>query len=81
MKLIDADELRKTLFIYAPVSAQNVIGFCVEHAPTIEVVKCKNCKYRSSFKVGNLYPCQFGGYITEDDFCSRGEQKKGGSTS
>lgn len=50
MKLINADELRKSLFVYAPVSAQNVIGFCVNHAPTIEVTYCKDCKHRSEFK-------------------------------
>lgn len=75
MKLIDADELRKTLFIYAPVSAQNVIGFCVNHAPTIEITRCHECRYRSDNRVGDKYPCQFGGYITAEDFCSRGEPK------
>ena len=75
MKLINADELRKSLFVYAPVSAQNVIGFCVNHAPTIEVTYCKDCKHRAEFNVGNKYPCQLGGYVTLNDFCSRGEEE------
>lgn len=74
MKLIDANELKNTLFIYAPVAAQSVIGFCIDHAPTVDVVHCRNCTHRSAFKVGDRYQCQLGGYVKKCDFCSRGEK-------
>lgn len=74
MKLIDAEELRRNLFIYAPVAAQSVIGFCIDHTPTKNVTFCKDCKHRAEFEVAGTYPCHLGGYVKLDDFCSRGEE-------
>lgn len=51
------------------------IGKMVEMPPTAnvtEVVRCKDCKF---FCRGNRCYCEeFGGIVTEDDFCSRGER-------
>lgn len=48
----------------------------VEMSPTAdvaEVLRCKECKF---FCWGNRRYCEeFGGIVTEDDFCSRGERK------
>lgn len=48
----------------------------IESAPTAdvtEVLRCKDCKF---FCRGNRRYCEeFGGIVTEDDFCSRGERK------
>lgn len=42
-------------------------------ADVVEVVRCKDCKF---FCRGNRCYCEeFGGIVTEDDFCSRGERK------
>lgn len=42
-------------------------------ADVVEVVRCKDCKF---FCRGNRCYCEeFGGIVTEEDFCSRGERK------
>lgn len=41
-------------------------------ADAAEVLRCKDCKF---FCRGNKCYCEeFGGIVTEDDFCSRGER-------
>ena len=48
----------------------------IESAPTAdvaEVLRCKECKF---FCRGNRCYCEeFGGIVTSEDFCSRGERK------
>ena len=47
-------------------------------ADVAEVVKCKNCKNYELMKSNNTHFCnEFGGRVTEEDFCSRGERKEG----
>ena len=44
-----------------------------------EVVRCKNCKNYELMKSGNYHFCnEFGGQVTEKDFCSRGTKTDGG---
>lgn len=46
---------------------------CATLCDMVEVVRCKDCKF---FCRGNRCYCEeFGGIVTEDDFCSRGERK------
>lgn len=41
-----------------------------------EVVRCKDCKHYEHFTGYNKYFCnEYGGYVTENDFCSYGERK------
>lgn len=49
----------------------------IKNAPTVdvvEVVRCKDCKcYKKHF-------CnEFGDYVTDYEFCSRGEKREGGN--
>ena len=45
-----------------------------------EVVRCKNCKNYELMKSGNSHFCnEFGGYVTEKDFCSRAQKMDGGN--
>lgn len=47
--------------------------------PKAEVVRCKNCKNYELMKSGNYHFCnEFGGYVTEKDFCSRAQKMDGG---
>lgn len=49
-------------------------------APTAdvqEVIYCKNCKNYLKFENGDVVCEEFGGYIKDNDFCSRGERKDG----
>lgn len=39
-----------------------------------EIVMCKYCKNHELMTCNNQYFCnKFGGYVTDEDFCSRGE--------
>ena len=45
-----------------------------------EVVRCKNCKNYELMKSGNYHFCnEFGGRVTEKDFCSRAQKMDGGN--
>ena len=45
-----------------------------------EVVRCKNCKNYELMKSGNSHFCnEFGGRVTEEDFCSRAQKMDGGT--
>ena len=46
-----------------------------------EVVRCKNCKNYELMKSGNYHFCnEFGGRVTEKDFCSRAQKMDRGDT-
>ena len=43
-----------------------------------EVIFCKGCKYRGWFYGVEIAFCkQFGGFVDENDFCSRGKKCEG----
>lgn len=42
-----------------------------------EVIYCKDCKNYCKFENGAVVCEEFGGYIKDTDFCSRGERKDG----
>ena len=47
-------------------------------ADVSEVVRCKNCKNYELMKSGNCHFCnEFGGRVTEKDFCSRAQKMDG----
>lgn len=42
----------------------------------VKVVRCMNCKHYKHFDTYNKHFCnEYGGYVTENDFCSRAERK------
>ena len=44
----------------------------------LEIVRCKDCKNYELMKSNNYHFCnEFGGYVTEKDFCSRGTKMDG----
>ena len=52
----------------------------VARADVEEVVRCENCKNYELMKSGNYHFCnEFGGRVTEKDFCSRGTKMDGGN--
>ena len=52
---------------------------CIKSHPTadvVEVVFCKDCKNYEYMSSNNQYFCnKFGGYVTENDYCSRCERR------
>ena len=43
----------------------------------LEIVRCKDCKIYELMKSNGKHFCnEFGGFVTEEDFCSRGEWKE-----
>ena len=52
----------------------------IARADVKKVVRCKNCKNYELMKSNNYHFCnEFGGYVTEKDFCSRGTKMDGGN--
>ena len=50
----------------------------IARADVKKVVRCKNCKNYELMKSNNYHFCnEFGGYVTEKDFCSRGTKMDG----
>ena len=53
----------------------------IDKMPTIdavEVVRCKDCKYREQEEIGMVYcPNVIGGWTPNDWFCADGERKDG----
>lgn len=52
----------------------------IQKFPTADVesvVRCKDCKHYEHFDTYNNHFCnEYGGYVTENDFCSRAERKE-----
>lgn len=48
----------------------------VPTADVVEVVRCKDCRHYECFTVCNKHFCNdYGGFVVENDFCSRAEKK------
>ena len=81
MRLIDEAYLqaRKVHGVINNVEGDFVSGATIAHAPTvdaIEVVKCKDCKYRTEFgNCGHLRQHGILPVVYPYDFCSYGERK------
>ena len=47
-------------------------------ADVVKVVRCKNCENYELMKATNSHFCnEFGGYVKDEDFCSRGAKMDG----
>ena len=80
MRLIDADEFIKKLAMTPLV--QEAMRKAVNHMPTVEVVRCKDCRWGTAveheFVQGADIRCQQHNCFTNhDSFCSSGEKKDG----
>ena len=91
-RLIDADralEIVRDQGIAHPNAYHltNYATLILREAPTVEVVRCRECKHwkPSASKAGNSFSdmeyiggCEFSNYYRrESDFCSYGERKEG----
>lgn len=84
-RYIDREDLLKNLKQFAPEHLKPLIVSLVEKQPTadvVEVVRCKDCKYRGSrisIPTDVYYRCKNYNfpYCKPDDFCSYGEEMDG----
>lgn len=78
-RYIDREDLLKNLKRFAPEHLTPLIVSLIEKQPTadvVEVVNCKDCKHYEHFTVHNKHFCnEYGGYVIENDYCSRAEKK------
>ena len=79
MRLIDADALKEWfdeyLSVFKKYDKSEVKGF-VEHQPSIDIVRCKECRWGKPYSEKQL-ECDalgLGGLKFPDDFCSCGER-------
>ena len=60
--------------------ADKVVEKLLAKGDFVEVVRCKDCENYELMKSNNAHFCnKFGGYVTEDDFCSRAQKMDGGN--
>lgn len=93
MRLVDADALIDSLNIRS-VTYNCIINKCIEDAPTVEIVRCGECKHRETddcpiywmewitIDEGDGYTDNdfiIHDYTTDDGYCNYGE-RKGGDT-
>lgn len=78
-KYINREDLLNNLKRFAPEHLTPLIVSLIEKQPTadvVEVVRCKDCKHYEHFTVNNKHFCnEYGGYVVENDYCSRAEKK------
>lgn len=77
MQLIDKNELIKNLLKLSFYPA--LVNLAIVKTPTIELVRCKECKYWQDNNGGHPHEeCRWGKEETPDadDFCSYGEKKE-----
>ena len=80
-RYIDADALKEWLDEYLSVFKKydkgTIKGF-VDHAPSIDIVKCKECIWRDIDNQGEEYCTYVKGLsdINESSFCSWGERRE-----
>ncbi len=92
MRLIDADKAEKGFADYCkennihPLRSEfdaEWIERFIDAQPTVEaepITRCKDCKNYKLFTevyVGKAYCEEYGGFITENDYCSRGAKMDG----
>ena len=92
MKLIDADEFERCLQNYRPYvdsgrfnaiqTEVNQVLDCIEYeiddAPSIDIVRCKECKHWQEYKGEHFCHNVYGLHddTKADDFCSYGERSE-----
>lgn len=81
-RYINADKLRNEIKDLPEQERIELMGIddVIRNQPPAdvqEVIYCKNCKNYCKFKNGDVVCEEFGGYIKDNDFCSRGERKDG----
>lgn len=90
MRVIDADGLRRRIVAFCTgcsttyLTVENIV-MMINQADTVDavpVVRCRDCVYAQSAKINKkgfrICPASHM-EITDDDFCSYGERKKGGA--
>ncbi len=80
MECIDKDKLLDGIECIDISDFTDVDGIFAEvEADVSEIVRCKDCKNYELMKSNNYHFCnEFGGRVTENDFCSRAQKMDGG---
>ena len=78
-RYIDQEDLLNNLKQFAPELLKPLIVSLIEKQPTadvVEVVRCRDCRHYERSTVHNEHFCnEYGGYVVENDYCSRAEKK------
>ncbi len=78
---IEREALMRNLKQFAPEQLTPLIESLVQKQPAADVVKivrCKDCENYELMKATNSHFCnEFGGYVKDEDFCSRGAKMDG----
>lgn len=77
-RYIDAEVMEQRVceaMVNSPHMVPPLIKFIrsIQTSDVVEVLRCKDCKFFC--RENRCYCGEFGGIVTEKDFCSRGERK------
>lgn len=82
MRLIDADALKQkytmatTRYSGGIMERPVVVLEAIDDAPSIDIVRCGECKWYNADAYSGIYRCYRGlSEVTTDDFCSYGVKK------
>lgn len=75
-RYIDADALKASI----NTAFLSEIGKIIDTAPSIDIVRCKECKHWHKWNDGEMFCGHFDGGVGSDadDFCSYGERRTDG---
>lgn len=77
-RYIDADKLKENFIgVYEDEINFSFDGYaikCIDEAPSIDIVRCGECKWRKAKMMPKSVECLFSG--NADDFCSYGERRE-----
>lgn len=77
MKVIEVKTAKEfaSTFLCDPV-LQMAVNSVLNNAPGFELIRCKDCIWRSEFDANEIAMCfDHEQYVTESDYCSNGERK------
>lgn len=73
-----ADNIKVKIEVNASDLVEACIKALVEDGTLVEVVRCKDCRWKEQEQPGMVYcPATVGGWVDEDWFCKGGERSEG----
>jgi hypothetical protein len=85
VRLIDANKLRKDVLDllncyngFSDTYDKALIIALVDDQPTVDVVRCKDCRLSTVTELRELYCYRLEDIVGAKDYCSKGERRKDG---
>ena len=75
-RYIDADDVANAIYHHFPsIRTMADARGIIEEAPSIDIVRCQDCRHRYMDADLQVWTCTYGLMIKPDGFCSYGERE------